>query len=118
MQKKNGIPYFLHGNTCAAAWRYGALYKDCCGAYILMLPEYRAKFAAAMAKKMLPGRDLDSYESNPRYVDFSMNYCNTDTLCFHVKEEGFYRSYGQYVRIFLSGPGRKIAICALSKTGS
>ncbi len=98
------IPYFLGGYLAAEAVDLGEFKPGCCSANIVMHPADRTRFRKAVLNHLQPGRILESYENNSHYPDFSMRYCDTNTVYFDLRSEGFYRFHGVRVTIYFVSP--------------
>lgn len=100
----NNIPYFVGGYMAAEAVVLKTFAPDCMSGYIVLHPNDRERFIEAVNNSGKKDRLLESFESNKNYVDFSMQYCDTSSVMFDLKEESFRNCHAINVQILFVRP--------------
>ena len=100
----NNIPYFVGGYMAAEAVVLKTFAPECMSGYIVLHPNDRERFIEAVNNSGKKDRLLESFESNKNYVDFSMQYCDTSSVMFDLKEESFRNCHAISVQVLFVRP--------------
>lgn len=101
---KNNIPYFVGGYMAAEAVELKTFAPECISGYIVLHPNDRERLIEAVNNSGKKNRLLESFESNKNYMDFSMQYCDTSSVMFDLKEESFCNCHAINVQILFVRP--------------
>lgn len=101
--QKEKIQYFLGGSLIENILNKKDAVSEV-SYYIILHPADRIRFINAVQKNLKPNRKLESFENNKNYPDFSIRYCNTDTIDFNLKAKGFYKFNGINITIYFVRP--------------
>lgn len=116
--KSEDIPYFLSPALTQNALSNGKLGCHHYSNQVIMHPADREKFVQAFQKKyMTENRVLDCFETNPKYADFTIHYCDTHSLIFHMESGGLYQYYSVCIEILFVRPKEKNKIRQKFNTG-
>ena len=100
---KEKIPYFLGGSLAAFALNLADRSKEI-SYYIIMRPNDRKRFIQAVKKHMPINRVLESFENSKNYPDFSIRYCDLNSVDFDLRTKGFYKANGINITIHFVRP--------------
>lgn len=78
--QRENIPYYLSGHTALSAYTRSEFFPDCCQASVSMTPENAIRFLQAVRKEGRSDRITDSMFSNKNYPDFTLRFCDPNTL--------------------------------------
>lgn len=101
--KKAKISFFLSGSLISAALNNTKREKEL-SYYIVMHPADRKEFLNAMQRQLPENRRIESLESNSKYPDFSIKYCDINTIDFDLRSKGFYDINGVNITIYFIRP--------------
>lgn len=101
------INYFLGGYLAAEAAELGKFAPECCSANIIMHPADRERFIKAVNKSLPVERILESFENNADYADFSLRYCDVNSIFFDLRTEGFYNYHAVNITVYFVRPELK-----------
>lgn len=101
---REGIPYFLGPALTRDAVNKGVMSQDCYANQIVMRPCDRERLVQALQKDLRPNRLVDCFETNGRYANFSVRYCDTTSIFFDRRDGGLYQGNSICVEVLFVVP--------------
>ncbi|MFQ8602042.1 MAG: LicD family protein [Anaerovoracaceae bacterium] len=97
--RQANIPYFLEPVLAWEAINKGTLVNSRFSNRIIMRPVDRERIINILMNENIENRALECFETNGKYVEFSVRYCDTSTILFNCKELGLYDRHNISVEI-------------------